>query len=166
MCKNGKFNGCVIGHRKFKITCDLLIDLNNLLYELIADRDIKHFIFGSNSKFDALCFMEILKFKYEVKDLYLENIRAENEFPDPITNFFLKQKYNKSEYPPELHNARVKYVARNKIMIDRCDILVTYYNENYVTERGGKGGTSIAVEYAKKKNKQIINLFRPILDKA
>ena len=44
-------------------------------------------------------------------------------------------------------------------MIDRCDILVTYFDKDYCLADEKKSGTRIAVEYAQKKHKHIINIF-------
>ena len=44
-------------------------------------------------------------------------------------------------------------------MIDRCDILVTYFDKDYCLADKKKSGTRIAVEYAQKKHKHIINIF-------
>ena len=43
-------------------------------------------------------------------------------------------------------------------MIDKCDILVTYYDKDYKLLKGKAAATKNAVEYALKANKRIINL--------
>lgn len=45
-----------------------------------------------------------------------------------------------------------KMQIRNEWMVDNCDIVLAMYD-------GTKGGTYNCIEYAKSKNKQIINLF-------
>lgn len=44
------------------------------------------------------------------------------------------------------------YQARNEYMVDNSDMVVTYFD-------GKKGGTENTLQYAKKNNKRIINLF-------
>jgi len=45
-----------------------------------------------------------------------------------------------------------KMQIRNEWMVDHCDILLALWN-------GSSGGTSNCIEYAKKKNKSIVNLW-------
>ena len=56
-------------------------------------------------------------------------------------------------------------------MIDKADVCIFYYNENYqpplkpatgkcIISFQPKSGTRIAYEYAVKKQKEIVNLFR------
>lgn len=73
---------------------------------------------------------------------------------------FLLTMYDDTVFPEELIGAgRCTYVKRNQIMIDRCDILVTYFDKDYCLADEKKSGTKIAVEYAQKKHKHIINIF-------
>ena len=67
---------------------------------------------------------------------------------------------------------KASYVERNQDMINASDYCVFYYNENYVPElkRPPKhnmllpsrrtSGTKIAYEYALKKKKEIINIYK------
>ena len=50
------------------------------------------------------------------------------------------------------------YIKRNEAMIDMCDVFVVYYDVDYKPTSKTKSGTKIAVEYAIKQNKQIINV--------
>ncbi len=45
-------------------------------------------------------------------------------------------------------------------MIDKSDICVFYYNEK-LTYKYRSSGTKWAYEYAKRKNKKLINVFEP-----
>lgn len=44
-------------------------------------------------------------------------------------------------------------------MIDRSDLLIVYYNENYKPKNSKNSGTKIAVEYAQRKKKRLLNLY-------
>ena len=50
------------------------------------------------------------------------------------------------------------YIERNKALIDASDIMIFYYDENYRPSYSNSG-TKLAFEYAKSKNKKIINVF-------
>ena len=66
------------------------------------------------------------------------------------------------------NSGRASYVERNQAMIDVSDICIFYCDKNYLpnekhTRRGlfayqPKSGTKVACEYAKKHNKEMINL--------
>lgn len=43
-------------------------------------------------------------------------------------------------------------------MIDMCDVVLTYYDKNYNLPQG-KSGTRVAIEYAIKKKKRVVNIF-------
>lgn len=68
-------------------------------------------------------------------------------------------------FPKKADNARkASYIKRNEAMIDLCDKLFVYYNPKYkVDARHGlsqNSGTQIAIEYAQKAKKDIINFLR------
>lgn len=149
-----------IGHRDLTVTKRLVIDLDLILEEKIMLENAKYFLFGSKSKFNDLCYNRVSKYKRAVPGLVREYIRADYEFLSEKYADFLNERYERTEYPSALKNSSEnRYIKRNKIMIDRCDILITYYDANYVSARGYRSGTAIAVEYAKRKRKKVINLF-------
>ena len=65
-------------------------------------------------------------------------------------------KYEDTFYPKNIVGKAV-YVERNKYIIDKSDFCVFYYNAKY-SPKNRKSGTKIALDYAKKQNKQIFML--------
>ncbi len=149
-----------IGHRDFEVAKNKYYALYVAVTDFILCGGIKHFLFGSKSKFNDFCYLCVTECAEVMNGIVREYIRADYEFPSESYSKFLRERFEKTEYPPELHTSRKnRYIKRNEIMIDRCDILVTYFDESYVSSRGRRSGTALAVAYAKKKNKEIINLF-------
>lgn len=66
---------------------------------------------------------------------------------------------------------KASYVERNQEMINQSNYCIVYYDDNYLpprrknsrrdlTDYQPKSGTAVAYEYAIKKKKEIINVFR------
>ena len=54
----------------------------------------------------------------------------------------------------------VIFIRRNKFMIDKSDFCIFYFDDNYIPKTKTRSGTGIAYEYAIKKGKEIVNVFR------
>jgi len=124
---------------------------------LITHEKVDTFLFGSKSRFDSLC-LEIvtnLKEKYpHIKRVY---VRAEFPVIDEGYHAYLLESYEETYYPERIRGSgRAVYVERNCEMINQSLFCIVYYNEeNAPTSR--KSGTKIALDYAVKLNKEIIN---------
>ena len=74
---------------------------------------------------------------------------------------YLLQFFEETYFPQKIENAgRSSYVERNYEMIDTSSYCIFYYNENYIAPSRRKSGTRIAYEYAVKKGKKLINLYK------
>lgn len=180
-CKTCSF----FGHRKIETTKELKCQLTKIIEELIVNNNVETFLFGSRSEFDELCYMAVteLKEKYpEIKRMaytcsseicVLEN---EREKWEKIYSQLEKRVVRlmgfegECEYEKKYMAGKASYVERNQAMIDDSDYCVFYYNEDYRPELRKwskrslsfyqpKSGTATAFNYARKKQKHIINLF-------
>lgn len=159
---------CFIGHRNIEETEELRKRLLNFILDLINNKGVDTFLFGSKSQFNDLCLQvvsEIKENKTHIKRVY---VRAEYFYIDEFYKNFLLRFYDETYFPPQIENAgQSVYVERNKFMIDNSDYCIFYYNKNYMPQRRikkvycetRKSGTQIAFDYATSKNKNIINLF-------
>ena len=113
-------------------------------------------MFGSKSRFDALC-LEIVR---EIKEKYprVKCVYVRAEFPvinDDYKNYLLKS-YDETYFPERILNAgRAVYVERNCEMINRSRFCIVYYDEHYSPMKR-RSGTRIALDYAIKQEKNII----------
>lgn len=161
---------CFIGHRNIEKKDELIFLLKDAIVTLI-NRGATTFLFGSKSEFDRLSWEVVtdLKKKYPfIKRVY---VRATHQNIDKTYEEYLLQSYEETYFPPKLEKAgKFSYVERNFEMIDNSTYCVFYYNETYtpspkrnamLTSRR-KSGTKIAYEYAIKKKKQIINLYKKV----
>ena len=111
------------------------------------------FLCGMAVGFDTVC----CRLLYELRKEYAITVVACIPFAGQENKFSKKKKKTYEEYT-RLSDEKVilydaytpgVYFGRNRYMIDRCNVVLAYLH----TERGG---THYTVEYAKKKNKQII----------
>lgn len=147
-----------IGHRKIDNPEVLREALTIIIEKLIRDEGADTFLFGSRSEFDELSreIVSRLKERYTyIKRVY---VRAEYEHVSKEYADYLLESCEQTFFAPRAHGAGAKvYIKRNEEMIDMCDVLVAYFDINYEPKNGKRSGTRMAVEYAVKRNKRIIN---------
>lgn len=175
---------CFIGHRKVNLTQTLYQRIYNVIYDLIKDKKVDTFLFGSRSEFndysykivndisknfsaiqtiayDCLHEKSFLKKDFNrIKEIYLNNnIKLDFQTFDKV---YLSQK--------SLNTGKYCYLARNFEMIDDSTYCVFYYDIHYTPPKRKQSknsvilsqtnsGTQIAYNYAIKQNKIIINVY-------
>ncbi|MBE7049020.1 MAG: DUF1273 family protein [Ruminococcaceae bacterium] len=161
---------CFIGHRKINETDELKEKIYNTVEDLIVNKGVTSFLFGSRSDFDSLCKKIVTEFQEKYLDIKRTYIRAEYEYISDSYKDYLLEKCDDTYFPEKVSGAgRASYVERNQIMINQSDYCVFYYDENYLPPRRRnsrrdlldyqpKSGTKIAYDYAIKKKRKIINL--------
>lgn len=149
-----------IGHRKIENTEILKQKLTDIITTLIKNDGADIFLFGSKSMFDDICLEVVTKLKeyYSlIKRIYVRS--AEEHISEQYKDYLLTL-YDKTFFSDKVSGAGYRsYVKRNQVMIDMCDVLITYFNKDYKLLASRKSGTRSAVEYALKKKKRIINLY-------
>ena len=162
---------CFFGHRKIDETDELKTKLYETIENLITSENTKTFLFGSRSEFDNLCYSIVtdLKEKYP----YIKRVFVRGEYPyiDDRYKKYLLKSYEDTYFPESAINAgKAVYIKRNFNMIENSKFCVVYYKEDYqpprkkqsrnsLGEYQPKSGTKTAYEYAKKKEKRIINVI-------
>lgn len=161
---------CFFGHRKIATADGLRERLYKIIEDLIIYKYVDTFLFGSKSDFDKLCLSVVTELKYKYPYIRRVYVRAEFQYINDDYKAYLLQSYDDTYYPEQISGSgRAAYVERNQIMVDRSDICVVYYSENYLpSERKNsrhdilpyqpKSGTKIAYKYAKHKKKCIVNV--------
>ncbi len=151
---------CFIGHREIKETDELKRELKCVVEDLIVNRGIDTFLFGSKSRFDSLCLETVTSLKEVYPFIKRIYVRAEYQHTDESYTAYLLKSYDETYYPEKLLGAgKSVYVERNFEMIDKAKICVFYYNPE-IELIGRKSGTEIAYNYADKKEKTIINIIK------
>ena len=141
-----------IGHSMF-VRCKLSLEVLKNTIENLVNIGVETFLIGSHGEFDEIC-LEVccsIKDKYPYINIY-----------KVCTNLYtiMKEKnYNKKveiiSYPIENFHYKQQITKSNEMMIDRANYIVCYVDETTFNS-----GALKSFKYAKKKNKQIINLFK------
>lgn len=161
---------CVIGHREIENKEALYRRIYDTLLDLIKS-GVDTFLFGSRGKFNDLCLNTVNDIKQCFP--YVRRIYVRAEYPNISVDYerYLLSTYDETYFPDNVINAgKALYVKRNFVMIDKSDICVFYYNENYqpslkpatkkrIFSYQPKSGTKIAYDYAIRQRKPIINIF-------
>ena len=152
---------CFIGHREIFADEQLKGKLFEIVEKLITEENVDTFLFGSRSQFDVMALETVTKTKEKYPHIKRVYVRAEYKYIDEKYKKYLLQTYDDTYYPEKIWNSgKSVYIERNYEMIDNSHYCIVYYDEpNAPTTR--KSGTKIALDYAIKKGKQIINVIEP-----
>ena len=151
------FTCCFIGHKEIDETQELKAKLCKEIERLIEDEGVDTFLFGSKSRFDSLCLELVTQLKEKHPHIKRVYVRAEHPVIDDSYKAYLLRSYEDTYYPKKIVGAgKASYVERNREMIDKSRFCVFFYDSASVATR--KSGTEIALAYAKKKKKIIINV--------
>ena len=157
-----------IGHRNIKNNEELASSLKEIIIMLIT-KGATTFLFGSMSEFDDLSWEIVTELKKQYPCIKRVYVRSAYQHIDKSYEEYLLKSYEETYFPHKIENAgKFSYVERNYEMIDKSTYCVFYYNENYVAPykrysllpSRRNSGTKIAYNYAIKKKKQVINLYR------
>ena len=149
---------CFIGHRTINETEELKLKLCEIIEKLIVEENVNTFLFGSKSRFNDLCHELVTQIKEKYPHIKRTYVRAEYLDIDESYKSYLLENYEDTYYPEKIiGSGRAAYVERNYEMINKSRFCIFYYDEqNAPTTR--KSGTKIALDYAIKQGKQIINM--------
>ncbi len=149
---------CFFGHREIRETEELKQRVLSVIEDLILDKKVNTFLFGSKSSFNSLCHEQVTKI--QEKYPHIKRIYVRAEFPEIDENYkaYLLESYEDTYYPEKILGAgRAVYIERNRHMIEESSFCVVYYEEAY-SPRTRKSGTKAALDYAVKRNKKIVIL--------
>ncbi len=171
---------CFIGHRKIEFSVELENKIKSIIENLIVSENVSEFFFGSRSEFNDICHNILTKLKeiyphilrkfytcrseycvLESERLNLEKIMSSTLHKDVK----LMGMEGEIEFSKKLDTTVNSYIVRNQAMIDGSDYCIFYYDENYSpttkkTNQSKVSGTKKAYEYAIRKKKQIINIYK------
>lgn len=143
---------CFIGHRTIIETDEMKKRLLNEIENLIKDKNVDTFLFGSKSQFDSLCLELVTNMKEKYPHIMRIYIRAEYPVISEDFKEYLLKSYDETYFPEKIIGAgKASYVKRNYEMIDKSNYCVFYY-----MQLNRKSGTKIALDYAIKREKKII----------
>ena len=176
---------CFIGHQSVVDAEQLKIRIANTVSKLISD-GADTFLFGSRSQFDTLCWEVVTELQTQYPNIKRLSYNTPHE--TAITSNEELRRFERIYAKTAGVDVRIKdyasdvksqksvnatkdtYIMRNQNMIDDSDVCVFYYDKSYLPPKRKqsknciwnyqpRSGTAVAFDYAKRKNKRIINLF-------
>lgn len=174
-----------MGHRTAKLNEREIEKLKKIIEDLIVNNNVTTFLFGSLSEFDYICHLVVteLKENYTQIKRIAYTCRSEACILESERHQW-EEKYSRLqkreikllgveedfEHKTKYTSNRASYVERNYAMIDDSDYCIFYYDSTYLPDvrkyskrsvvfYQPKSGTSLAFSYAKRKKKNIINIF-------
>ena len=137
MVESKEHTCCFFGHRKIDVTDELVNRLKEVVEDLIVEKKIDVFLFGSKSQFDKLCLQVVTEFEKNYPHIKRIYVRAEFPYIDESYTSYLLKRYDHTYYPERMLNAGMAaYVERNYEMIEKSNYCVIYYDENYMPPKG------------------------------
>ena len=143
------------GHREIDNPLEVEEQLYDIVLHLLESKEYVEFLVGRNGEFDQLVSSTVRRVKRNYRDdnsalvLVLPYLSAEYEKNEEA----FQEYYDEVEICQSSSAAHFKaaMLIRNREMVDRSDLVVCYIEHN-------SGGAFQTVQYAKKKNKEIVNL--------
>ena len=147
---------CFIGHRAIFEDERFELELFDIIENLIVEKNVDTFYFGSKSQFNSLCLKIVTKIKEKYPHIKRIYVRAEYQYISEKYKEYLLQNYEDTYYPEKVSGSgRLAYIIRNYEMINNSHFCIMYYN---CKTNPKNSGTKFAYLYARKLNKQIINV--------
>lgn len=143
------------GHREIDNPLEVEEQLYDIVLHLLESKEYVEFLVGRNGEFDQLVSSTVRRVKRNYRDdnsalmLVLPYLTAEYE----NNHQSFHEYYDEIEICQDAAGGHYKAAiqVRNREMVDRSDLVVCYIEHN-------SGGAFQTVQYAKKKNKEIVNL--------
>lgn len=144
-----------IGHSKILSSVECKDFLLNAIVSNISYDTATFFYCGGYGDFDILCantVKELKKIYNNIKSFFVSPYMG-GTYQKHLKEIIDSGLYDEILYP-ELENVPYKFaiIKRNHYMIDKSDLVIAYVRYNW-------GGAYKALNYAKSKNKRIINLL-------
>ena len=143
---------CGFGHRE--VFQNISSELAQAIESAIMEYGITTFYTGGIGEFDALFSSAVRAAKARHKQIKLVLVKP--YFSNELNNSkeYYEAFYDDVFIPTEILGTHYKsaITKRNRFMVDQADLIICFLSRDF-------GGAYTAIQYAKKKNKPIINLW-------
>lgn len=142
----------LFGHREIDNLRQLENDLTPILKKLIQTKSYVTFLVGRNGEFDEYAASVIKRVQ---KEIGKENNEITLVLPYTVSKLeYYEKYYDNIIIPPSLYGAHPKsaITLKNRWIVEQSNLVIVYVKHN-------KGGAHTAMQYAKKLNKTVINLY-------
>lgn len=168
-CKNRRFINhfgvkmivAVIGNEHFKLNASTTRRFNRKITKLVKRGGARIFLFTGDGSFDIFCRLFVSRLQREYSDIKRVYVRIKDEDDDPLQDN-ISLMFDSSFVIEEARAAgEMAESVRNKMMLEMCDALLTYFDTKKL--RTTKGYAELAIEQAQEMKKQVFNLKNKFL---
>ena len=165
----------VIGQRKVQESPELVFKVYETLFDLIENQGADTFYFGSKTLFSTLCLNAVLELQKLYPSVRTVYVRATCKNLEKSYKDCLLETDDAAYFPTSVRDFKnLNNELRDVAMIEACDVLLTYCDPSYRSPRKtptnktmapieatkkSDSGAQMAVDFARKRKKRIINLF-------
>ena len=144
---------CGFGHRE--IYQNITAELAQAIESAITEHGVTTFYTGGMGEFDALFSSAVRAAKARHKQIKLVLVKPYFSNELNASKEYYESFYDDVFIPTEILGTHYKsaITRRNRFMVDKADLIICFISRDY-------GGAYTAVQYAKKKSKPIINLWK------
>ncbi len=108
---------CFFGHRKINESKELKSKLVEIIENLIGEKQVDTFLFGSKSQFNSLCQEIVTEIKEKYPHIKRVYVRAEYPYISEYYKNYLLVSYEDTYYPEKIMNlGRASYIERNYVI--------------------------------------------------
>lgn len=147
------FTVSLFGHREIEDLWRLNEQLVPIIKELIQTKLYVSFLIGRNGEFDEYAASVI---KHTKKEVGKENNDITLVLPYTVADLeYYEEYYDNIIIPESVYGVHPKsaITLKNRWMIERSNLVIVYVERD-------KGGAYTAMKYAKRLNKDIVNLYK------
>ena len=149
----------IIGSMGFKMTRTSMRRLVKVITNLVVKNGARKFLFAIDGAFDFACWAIVFKLKIRYPDIRRICVRTNSVEGEALEE--IMQVYEEIFVPDQICDAgMLAECVRNEVMVERCDVLVTYFQTKNLRMPRIKGYEEMAAEHSQKLGKRVINLFR------
>ena len=145
----------IIGTDDYERSAFIVVRMWEVLTKLVSKEGARVFLFNNSGQFDQSCFEIVSQLKTRSPEIERHYYHGVFDYDVGYVSY-MKERYEKVFFPEK--GVPLKRCLRDRQMIDKCDVLVTYYYD-LLLEEEPNSPIALAVAYARQKKKQIINLY-------
>ena len=140
---------------KYERTAALAIRAWNVLSKLVVEEGADVFLFNNEGPFDNDCWLIVSQLQMLYPNIQRHYYHGGCDYDVGYVDY-MSDSYDKVIFPEQ--GSPFPSNLRDRAMIDRCDVVLTYCNNKQMQSERKSGG-ALAVELARKMKKRVINLF-------
>ena len=149
----------IIGAKRITRTATLAVRMWQALTKLVVEDGADIFMFTDDGAFDDACWLIVSQLQMQYPNIRRIYMREEYRGNTKSIKDIVKGYEKVLEFDASSDDATSAQMMRNSIMVEMCDVLVTYFDTGYKPTPRIEDEEERIAKFAKRKKKRVINLF-------